>query len=313
MMNWNPNCWNEYDDLTKVVVCTPSVLHVPDQQTATDIRWEKTADSDKMKHCFNHMVEAMRKEGVQVVDYSAYLEEEEKAFHEQLINRVFVRDLACVFGNKVIPGEAGTTMRRPEYFHAHKIFEQWFDDDHYSIHENDTVNALENGDVFVLNKDAVFINVGMRSSYESAQALKEKLIPLGFSEIGVIDLPRRGDTMHLDMNFNIAGAGVALAKSYMRYFPVEVLTRSGSSYVMMHEFLKRHGYEIIWTDKVKHTVADINFLNLDPDTLLISSKAHKKIFHHERLKKKRLIEVDVDELEAGGGGIRCMTLPIERG
>ncbi|WP_394218489.1 arginine deiminase family protein [Halobacillus trueperi] len=312
MITWTPNCWNEFDELRSVVVCTPSVLSVPDKQTATDLRWEKTAESEKMSRCFNKMVDAMSNEGVQVVDYSTFLNDEEKAFHEQLINRVFVRDLACVFGKKVIPGEAGTTMRRPEYVHAHRVFEQWFDAEQYSIHENDGVNALENGDVFVLSKDAVFINVGMRSSYESAKALREKLIPLGFSEIGIIDLPRRGDTMHLDMNFNIAGEGLALAKSYMRYFPVEVLSAKGSSYVMMHEFLRRHGYAIIWTNDVKHTVADINFLNLDPNTLLISTKAHKKIFQHERLKKKRLIEVDVEELEAGGGGIRCMTLPIER-
>ncbi|SDO22293.1 arginine deiminase [Halobacillus aidingensis] len=312
LITLTPNCWNEFDELKSVVVCTPSALHVPDKQTATDLRWEKTADSNKMRRCFTKMVDAMSNAGVQVVDYSTFLRDEERAFHEQLINRVFVRDLACVFGNHVIPGEAGTTMRRPEYIHAHKVFEQWFDEAHFSIHENDTANALENGDVFVLSKDAVFINVGMRSSYESAKALKDKLIPLGFTEIGVIDLPRRGDTMHLDMNLNIAGGGLALAKGYMRYFPVEILSAKGSTYVMMHEFLHRHGYEIIWTDEVKHTVADINFLNLDPETLLISTKAHKKIFRHERLKKKRLIEVDVDELEAGGGGLRCMTLPIER-
>ncbi|WP_231572599.1 arginine deiminase family protein, partial [Halobacillus sp. BBL2006] len=34
--------------------------------------------------------------------------------------------------------------------------------------------------------------------------------------------------------------------------------------------------------------------------------------HHPKLKNKRLIEVDVNELEKGGGGIRCMTMPIER-
>lgn len=311
-MKLKPNCWNEHDELKSVVVCSPTSLSIPDQQTATDIRWEKAADNKKMLNNFHEMVQTMEREGVQVTDYSTFLPEDKRSFHEQLVNRVFVRDLACVFGSTVIPGEAGTTMRRPEYLHAHKIFEQWFPDHQFSRNWNASANALENGDVFVLSKDAVFINVGMRSSYESARALQKLLIQLGFSEIGIIDLPRRGDTMHLDMNFNVAGPGLAIAKSYMRYFPVEILTESGNTYVMLHEFLQRHGYEVIWSDAIKYTVADINFLNLNPETLLVSTKANKKIFRHEKLKKKRLIEVDVDELESGGGGIRCMTLPIER-
>lgn len=311
-MKLNPNCWNEYDELKSVIVCTPSILNVPDKHTASDLRWEKTADHEKMLENFHSMVQAMQKEGVQVVDYSDFLPKEAVNFHEQLINRVFVRDLACVCGTTVIPGEAGTSMRRPEYLHAHRAFKNFFIDDQFSFHWNNTANALENGDVFILNKDAIFINAGMRTSYESVRAYKDQLFSLGFSEIGVIDLPRRGDTMHLDMNFNIVSPGAAMAKSYMRYFPVDILTASNNHYVMMHEFLKRHGYNIIWTDAIKHTVADINFLNLNPETLLISTKTNKKVLQHPKLKNKRLIEVDVDELESGGGGIRCMTLPVER-
>ncbi|WP_226580379.1 arginine deiminase family protein [Halobacillus litoralis] len=307
-----PNCWNEYDELKRVIVCSPSVLKVPDLKTANDVQWEKPVNPEKTRADFMNMVEAMEKEGVEVMDYSDALQPDETAFHEQLLNRVFVRDLACVFGTTVIPGEGGTTMRRPEYLYAHRIFEDWFSSESFSIKENNNVNALEFGDCMVLSKDAVFFNTGLRTSFESVDILKTKLFESGFSEVGVIDLPRRGDTMHMDMNGNVVGPDIFLAKSYMRYFPVQVLKRNGSSYMMMHEFLNRHGYDVIWADDVKHTVADINFLNLNPDTILISTKAHKKILHHEKLKKKRLIEISVDELEKGGGGIRCMTLPVER-
>jgi arginine deiminase len=311
-MKLKPNCWNEHDELKSVIVCSPTILSVPDQQTAKDLRWQQTGDKDKMWHNFLEMVQTMEREGVQVTDYSTFLPEDDKSFHGQLINRVFVRDLACVFGSTVIPGEAGTTIRRPEYIHAHRIFKKWFSEDQFSLDWKASANALENGDVLVLSKDAVFINVGMRSSYESALVLHKMLIQLGFSEIGIIDLPRRAESIHLDMTLNVVGPGLVLAKSYLRYFPVEILTDAGNTYMMLHEFLQRHGFEVIWSDNIKHTVADINFINLNPETLLLSTKANKKIFRHEKLKKKRFIEVNVDELESGGGGIRCMTLPIER-
>jgi arginine deiminase len=314
MIKINANCWNEHGELKTVMVCSPSSVDVPDQKTADYVGWEKPVNQEKAKENHEEMIRAMETAGVKVIDYSQYLTDEARELNHQLINRVFVRDLACVYGNKVIPGDSGITMRAPEYAHSHKLFQSWFDKKTFSIEDNNGLKALENGDVFVLNKDAVFINSGMRSSIESVEELKQRIFQAGFSEIGIIDLPRTGETMHLDMNCNVAGADLLIAKSYMRHFPVQVISEKRGRYVMMEEFINHQGFDVFWTDDIKHTVADINFLNLDPETLLVSTKANKKIVKdHPKLKGKNLIEVDVNELEKGGGGIRCMTLPFERG
>ncbi|MBY6036585.1 arginine deiminase [Fictibacillus nanhaiensis] len=313
-MNIYPNCWSEHDALKTVLVCSPSALDVPDLQTAKDVQWEKAVDQRIAFQHHENLVRAMEQAGVKVIDYSEYLSSDDLQLHEQLINRIFVRDLACVFGNIVIPGEAGTSMRRPEYVQSHVLFQKWFDQkDTFRIQANNEWKALEYGDVLILNKDAVFINTGIRTSIESIERIKPHIFQAGFSEIGIIDLPRRPDTLHLDMNCNVAGSDILIAKSYMRYFPIHLITEKASKYQMMQEFLNRHGFDVEWTGEVKHTVSDINFLNLDPETILISSGANKKIFsHHPKLQKKRLIEINVNELEKGGGGIRCMTLPLER-
>ncbi|WP_347552696.1 arginine deiminase family protein [Pseudalkalibacillus hwajinpoensis] len=313
-MKFNLNCWNEQDELKTVVVCSPSILEVSDQQTATDVQWEKQVDQEKARRNHEEMVSVMEKAGVIVVDYSTYLSTDDLALNEKLINRCFVRDLACVFGHILLPGAAGTSMRRPEYFQSHRIFQEWFDEKKFLIQANNKLKALEYGDVMVLNKDAVFINTGIRTSIESVEALQGHLFQAGFSEIGLIDLPRRPDTMHLDMNGNVAGADVFIAKSYMSYFPVLVRREDGFSFQMTGDFLNRHGFAVEWIEHIKHTIADINFLNLNPETILISTKANKSLFkNHPTLKKKKLVEVEVNELENGGGGIRCMTLPLERG
>ncbi len=98
----------------------------------------------------------------------------------------------------------------------------------------------------------------------------------------------------------------------MRLFPVQVLTAQSSRFDMIEPFLKRHGFDVYWRDTYK-TIPDINFINLNPETLLISKQATKQQFlAHPLLKKKNVLEVDVTELEKGGGGIRCMTLPLVR-
>lgn len=308
----HPYCCNEYDELKKVIMCSPSTSAIPNQAAADDVQWEKPVNPEKTAAAFQEMTDAMAEEGVEVIDYASHLPDHTQSFHSRLINRVFVRDLACVIGTLVVPGEAGISMRRPEYLHAHTLFRDWFPKDRFSIQANNPVNALEFGDVLVLRKDAVFINTGLRTSFESVQKLLPQLWEEGVTEVGVIDLPRRGDTMHMDMNCNVAAPDLLIAKSYMKYFPVQVFTAKESTYMMMDDFITRHGYDIFWTDEIHHTVADINFLNVNPETLLVSTKAHKKVLHHEKLKKKNIIRVDVDELENGGGGIRCMTLPVER-
>jgi arginine deiminase len=313
MFNVYPNCWSEHEELRTVVVCSPTTLDVPDQRTADYVGWEKPVKHEKARENHEKMVLAMERAGVKVIDYSTFLKGEHADLNHQLLNRVFVRDYACVFGNTVIPGVAGSTMRAPEYIHSHHIFQQWFDEKTFSIEDKNKIKAWENGDVLVLSKDAVFINTGLRTSIESLEVMKEKIFKAGFSEIGVIDLPRKTETLHIDMNCNVAGPDFIISKSYLRLFPVQVITENTAQYKMTEDFLNRHGFNVLWTDKISHTVADINFLNLDPETLLVSTKMNKRILHeHPKLKNKKIIEVDVNELEKGGGGIRCMTLPLER-
>ncbi len=77
--------------------------------------------------------------------------------------------------------------------------------------------------------------------------------------------------------------------------------------------------QVGWSDTVNYSkamenfMALKNFINLNPETLVIGKQASKQqLLTHPLLKKKNLLEVDVTELEKGGGGIRCMTMPLVR-
>ncbi|RSK28202.1 arginine deiminase [Bacillus sp. HMF5848] len=311
MINITPRAYSEHDQLKTVMLCPPSALDVPDHKTATLVQWNGPVDQEKTHENFENLSGALKAEGVNVIHYTDYLSEEDKRLNEQLINRIFVRDIACVFGNMILPGEPGTSMRKPEYIQVHLLLKEWFKDQ-FLINENNNLKSLEFGDVIVLSKDAIFINVGMRTTITSVEKIKDLIFKAGFSEIGIIDLPRTASTLHLDMNLNVAASDVVISKSYIRYFPVMVLTETSVKFNMVQEFLNRHGFDVHWIEQYK-TIPDINFLNLNPDTLLISKQTNQNIFKdHPKLSKKKLIPIEVTEMEKGGGGIRCMTLPLER-
>lgn len=310
MYSIQPSCWSEHGELTAVMLCAPSCLDVPDLKTAENVQWSAPVLHARAMENFMELKGTLQHAGVKVIDYSTELHGEAKQLSEQLLNRYFVRDLACVFGNQMLPGEAGSSIRRPEYGHAHALLEKWFPKNFQASKE--TGDVLEFGDVMVLNKDAVLINIGVRTSKQGVDRVKEKLFEAGFAEIGIIDLPRSSDTLHLDMNCNVANEDVVIAKSFMRYFPVYVMTACSTRFDMAEQFFNRHGFEVYWLEKY-NTIPDINFLNLNPETLLVSKKATKQQFkNHPLLQKKNIVEIEVTELEKGGGGIRCMTLPLVR-
>ncbi len=310
MMSFQPSCWSEHGELTAVMLCAPSKLDVPDLKTAENVQWSAAVSHTQAMESFMELKETIQQAGVHVIDYATHLLADAQHLSEQLLNRYFVRDLACVFGNRMLPGAAGSSIRRPEYGHAHTLLQKWFPQHFMPAKESSYV--LEFGDVMVLNRDAVLINIGVRTTRQGVEQIKNSIFEAGFSEIGIIDLPRSSDTLHLDMNCNIANNDVVIAKSFMRYFPIQVITPSATRFDMTEQFFNRHGFELYWLETY-NTIPDINFLNLNPETLLVSKKATKQHFKaHPKLQKKNIVEIDGTELEKGGGGIRCMTLPLVR-
>ncbi|WP_128895568.1 arginine deiminase family protein [Longirhabdus pacifica] len=317
MISFQPNCWSEYDPLEVVLLCTPASVSITNQENANMVQSNAPIHHEKAAEQHHHFKATLKQEGVEVIDVEEQLSDDMKQLSSQLVHRTFVRDIACVIGNKVIPGVPGVTMRSAEYDMVHKLMEGWFSKETF-LSANQHIDwvrrtsPLEFGDVFILNKDAVFINVGKRSSEESVARLLPHLKSQGFSEVGIIDLPHQSDTLHLDMNCNVAGEDIVVAKQGLHHFPVRLITESTHQYMMMEQFLMRHGFEVIWVDKYA-AIPDFNFLTIHPEAIVLSKNAKKSAFrHHDKLKHKKMIEVDVNELEKGGGGIRCMTLPLRR-
>jgi len=307
-----PEVWNEHGELVSVLLCAPPLINISHSQTLEHVRWDAKVNHEKAYENFYAVKDVLRDAGVNIIDYAEHLTAEDRKLSNQLINRHFVRDLACVMGNTILPGEAGTFARRPEYVHAHLLMKDWFSEDTFLIHQNDDMKAFECGDIMILNRDAVLINIGMRTSMESIENIKQSIHCAGFSEIALISLPRQIATLHLDMALNVANRDLIVSKHFIQHLPVQVLTEKASRYEMSGDFFNRHGFDTYWLEEYE-TIPDINFIHLDPETLLMSKDANQQMIKkHPKLQHKRIVAVNITELEKTGGGIRCITLPIQR-
>jgi len=200
MDSFQPNCCSEHEELKVVMLCAPS--DVPDLTIAENVGWDAAVNHVKAMDNFMGFKTTLENAGVKVIDYSEELSTDVKTVSEQLINRYFVRDLACVIGNSMFYGAVGSLSKASGVSTCTLIIRKVVS----GKKDKQPSTALECGDVLILNKDAVLINIGMRTTLEAVESIKDRIFQEGFSEIAIIDLPRRSDTLHLDMNCNVTNA-----------------------------------------------------------------------------------------------------------
>lgn len=157
---------------------------------------------------------------------------------------------------------------------------------------------FEGPDIMIVNKDLVFLGVGLRTNDIAVRYLKSVLEVQGFGEI--IELQTTYGCGHLDGVVNI------LNKKYA------VVVARRFSYTG-YEALVRHGFKIIeLTDEkeIDQNMA-INFVSLNNETILINKNAQSSIKQYEKCGIK-CEGVDVSELMNGGGSVHCMTGVLHR-
>lgn len=115
MDSFQLNCWSEHGELKVVMLCAPSLVDVTDLTVAEQVGWSDTVNHQKAMDNFMALKTTFENAGVHVLDYARELAHDQQLLSEQLLNRYFVRDLACVIGNRLLLGNAGSSLRKPEY------------------------------------------------------------------------------------------------------------------------------------------------------------------------------------------------------
>ncbi|MCM3598088.1 arginine deiminase family protein [Metabacillus idriensis] len=308
-LNLKPFCNSEIGTLREVILCSPNKIDVSGSEVSA-VGFKNNFDSLAAIEEHFTLKSKIMNFGCTVHDIST---ESNNDLWNRLVNRIFVRDVAGVFGDKLILGRSDSEIRRPDFMYSQDFFSDLFDSKDV-CHLPEEV-SLEFGDFMILNENCVIINVGHRSNVNQ-YILAKFLFDLGLEEVAFISLPKTIESLHLDVVCNILGKNQFLAAPFLKFIPVSIYKNNAVNqlpevqFTTIDNFVHRHGYSIYWLPNKEYLIDYTNFINLDKTTALVSQEILE--FYRETFKNMNFIGVNINNLQNGAGGIRCLTLPVLR-
>ena len=301
-----PYSTSEYETLKEVILCSPAKKNITGAEVNA-VGFVGSFNADLAIEQHQSLKSTLEDFGCIVHDIDS---EKEGELWNSLVNRIFVRDIGAVLGDKIILGSSSSDVRLPDFLESQSLLIDMFDDkDTYYVPSG---SFLEFGDFMIINENCILINTGHRS--HNKEVLAHFLFELGIEEIGFVSLPKNVQSLHLDVACNILGNTHFLAASFLKFIPVSVHTKSNKSeklkFLTINEFVTRHGYSIHWLPNQPYLLDYTNFINLDSRTALISNQVHT--YYTQEFPEMDFITVEVNELQNGAGSIRCLTLPVVR-
>jgi len=298
---------------------------------------------------------------------SSFLSEEEFDYFP-LPNLYFTRDSAMVFRDRFITGSMAYSVREPESHLMKQIIKKQyrlsdknllFDGtkasgaagfvSHLQPQERIT---LEGGDFLVFSSSILIIGLSERTTSQAVDAVIENLVPVMNSAFRVycVLLPKKRETIHLDMVFNIINKNEVLiyepyitGEAQLKFIRIDVDIEGGKNIRIIKSLLddlKESGYPLepvycggndVRLRQREQWLSGNNFFAFSPGkiigydcneaTLKALENAGYKILPAEKFisggektadYNKLAVTIPGTDLARGGGGVRCMTLPVRR-
>ena len=308
------DCSSETGRLRVVAMCRPTELSVDGGAEAEALGFVGGMDPTRAYEEWEGVCSVLREFGVAVVDLHEYLAREEQSLSDQLPNRIYTRDVAGVLGERLVLGRARAAPRTSDFRLHHQALRRLVHGDvKFSDMPAGEGLSLEFGDVLQLTSGALIVNAGGRTTVPMDETWVSTLAdraPAGDAEIAWLTVPDAFGYIHLDQCCNVAGRAI-VAAGFLQHVPVRVKAGQVRSFTTLGDFAQRHGFSMYWLPVELTFREACNFLSVDPSTVLASATAPGMQDYLAEL-DVAVISVPLQELEMGGGGLRCMTLPLLR-
>lgn len=273
-----PFCFNEYDTLQKVVLCSPEHMAIKRVINETQKYYEdeniQTEIAIKQHRDF---LAILRKKGIDAILLPSL---------ERFPEQVFTRDIGFTIGSTVFIADMATDIREGEQ----DAFIEWLKTQGMDYRQI-TQSKIEGGDVIV-HEDTVYVGISNRTELASANQL-QKMLP----SYQVIPLPIHDKYLHIDCVFNIIS-------------PTEAIIYPEAFNKKEYDMLAKRFDLLPVTEEEQFTLAT-NVLSLGNKQLIclpINKKTNQALIN----RGYTITEIDISEIIKSGGSFRCCTLPIIR-
>jgi N-dimethylarginine dimethylaminohydrolase len=291
--NWDED-WGAQSEINKlkaVLLCRPGneLKEIDDE---VKWAWRGKTDIQKAQEEHDDFAEILRKEGVKVNYMHRVAPNKAKSY--------FTRDYGVVVNGGAIVARMSLEIRRGEERPAAERLIQLGVPVLRTIHGRGT---FEGGDAVFLNEKTLCIGRSIRTNEEGIKQLSEVVSVVGIEEIVKVPIPGYYSRWppgycHLDIVFTVVDEKKALI--YPEGVPFWFI-----------KYLQRTGIELIEAPPEEVDTMGTNVLSIRPGRVVMVAENDKT---RKALEKAGVdvIEVLMRELQKGGGGPRCCTLPLLR-
>lgn len=275
---------NGTDTLKKVLLCPPTYHEFEPINVITESWLEKKETVNKEKCMKEHeiLVQAYKDNGVEV---------ELMDPQPDLPYEVFARDFGGCIKEGYIMGNFREPCRKGETAEYEKKMKELG----VPVVARCTAGAFEGGDFWMLDEYTIAHGVIARTDWDGFNNVKRQVEELGYTMVGV---PCARRNLHLDMCFNIVAEKVAVVcREALPEFFINMLVKRGFTLI-----------DIPQEGVFKH------FGNLQAlgQGRVLTLKQNTEVNKKMRELGLTTIELDITEILKGGGGLHCMTFPLER-
>ncbi len=251
------------------------------------VRWLDRMDLEKARAQHGALADVYRRHGIKV-----YYVEETRLDRP---NALYVRDLVAMTPEGAIVARPALAARRGEERYVAQALAQLGVPIIKTIHGTGT---FEGADLMWIDRKSVFLGIGNRTNPEGARQVEEELRRMGVENVIYVQVPY--GQAHLDGIFNIASEDVAVVFPWQTPFVVA-------------EALRDRGYRIIEVESVEEAKLGFatNFVALEPGRVVMPA-GNPETAEKLRAAGVEIIELEIDELKKGWGGIHCMTAFLKR-
>ena len=267
----------------------PSIEALIDDEEQWYWRGQDPPNLEKMQREHDQMTEALRREGVEVVDVDCSPRDPKAIFTRD--NGVAVQGGLIISRMGPVGKEPGTGRRGEESFVTKKVAELGMP----ILRTIHGAGLFEGGSFAFLNETTAVIGLSYRQNEEGARQIEEVLKAQG---VKLVRIPLTGHSLHIDGCIVMVAHDLALINVVrLPYWFLDLLKDLKISYVDIHH---------------ADNSMVINCLAIKPGKILFAINGGEGTA--ERLRKHgiEIIPIDYSECQKGGGSIHCSTLPLIR-
>lgn len=279
------NAMGKCTDFNTVLMCPPVNFNISEPINTIQKKWfdlRQGPDISEALREYNDFRSILNQQNIEVWEL-----EPMKGCSYQ----VFVRDIGVIIPDGAIVGELKFDVRKPEKVAIKQIL---ISRGINILYEFETPCTFEGGDFVFLDDSQVAIGLGERTNISSLPHLHRILKKTKIHQVKL-----KPGYFHLDAVFNTIYGHISIV--FPSALPATFL-----------DFLIASNFKIIEVSKREQETMATNVLPIG-NNRVISASCNKDCNAAIRKIGLDVLEIEMNELLKGGGGPRCMTLPLYGG